>query len=144
MNLFKLFSLSYLFQLQPGSEFKFMVPLIAFFLILALGSFYLEKWINRQPHRKAIKELLPNAASHLRTFGIIGFLLLFFLYENIPYFAMRIVLILFLIGILVYVGRNLYKFKKHLPELLDKKDKKTTHHKYLPKSKKKKNKKKRR
>ena len=143
MNLLKLFSLGYLFTLQPGSEFKFMVPLIAFFLFLSIGSFYIEKWVSRQPHRKAIKELLPDFSKRIRLFGIIGFLLLFARYENIPYFAMRIVLLLFLIGILVYVGRSLYKFKKHLPELLDKKEKKITHQKYLPKSKKKKSKKRR-
>lgn len=136
MNIFQLFSPSYLFTIQPGSSFKFMVPLIAFFLILAIGSFYLEKWIKKQPHKKAINELLPKLSSRIRLFGILGFVLLFCRYENIPYFAMRFVLLAYLIGILVYVGRSIYKYKKHLPELLEKKEKKEIHNKYLPKNKK--------
>lgn len=136
MNISKFFDLSYLFELQPGSSFRFMVPLIAFFLILAIGSFYLEKWIKKQPHKKAITELLPKLSSRIRLFGILGFVLLFCRYENIPYFAMRIVLLAYLVGILVYVGRSIYKYKKHLPELLEKKEKKEIHFKYLPKSKK--------
>ena len=130
-----------MFELQPGSEFKFMVILIVFFLILAIGSFYLDAWIKKQPHRNAIKKLLPHFPNRLRILGIIGFVLLFFRYENIPYFAMRILLVLLLLGIISYIGYSLYKFKKHLPELLETRKKKKTHHKYLPKSKKKKKKK---
>ncbi len=143
MSPLKLLSPSYLFTIQPGSEFKFMVPLIVLFLILTVGSFYIDGWIKKQPHRAAIRELLPKFGSRLRLLGIIGFLLLFARYENIPYFAMRFMLLAFLIGIAAYIGYSLYKYKTHLPELLETRKKKATHHKYLPKSKKKKKKKKR-
>ena len=118
-----------------------MVPLIVLFLVLAIGSFYVEKWIKKQPHRTAIRNLLPKFGSRLRLFGIFGFLLLFFRYENIPYFAMRFLLLMYLIAIVAFIGYSLYKYHKHLPELLETRQKKHTHHKYLPKSKKKKKKK---
>ena len=82
MNLGKLFSLSYLFDRFPGSSFHYMIPCIVLFLVLIVGSFYLESWIRRHPLRSSLKTTLPHVVGRLRAFGIVGFVLLWIRYAE--------------------------------------------------------------
>src|SRR3989339_473825 len=96
----KLFSLNYLFDVYPGSSFYYMLPLIIFFLILILGSFYLEKIIKGLPYRVSLQRVLPHFSGKIRFLGILGFVFLWVRYENLPYLAMRF----FLLVYLLYIG----------------------------------------
>lgn len=135
MELGKLFSLSYLFQVYPG-EFRYMAVLVTLFLILILGSFYLEAWIKKHPQRKSIQHLLPGISARLRLLGLVGFVFLWIRYENLPYLSMRALFLLFLIYTGVVMGRAVYRFKTHLPTTIEKHTKKKTTTSYLPKKKK--------
>lgn len=143
MNFSKLFSPKYLFEIYPGSEFRYMIPLIVFFLILVVGSIYLEQWIKKNPDRKHIQSLLPGIVGRLRLLGLMGFIFLWVRYENLPYLSMRIFLMAYLIYILWVISQAVYKMKKILPMLIDEGKIKKTEKNYLPQKKKNKKKKKR-
>lgn len=114
-----------------------MPVLIAFFLVLLVGSFYLERWIKKHPKRPTLMHLLPNIGSRLRVLGLIGFLLLWIRYENLPYFSMRFFLLAFLLYILWIMSHSIYVVRTHFEETLEKYSKKKEQNKYLPRAKKK-------
>jgi uncharacterized protein YacL len=143
MDFSKLFDLNYLFDPRPGSAFYFMIAMIVVFLGLIMTSFYLEKWISKHPLKKALKQVLPHTAKHLRGLGILGFVLLFFRYENLPYLSMRALLIALLISIMAYIGYSVHQFRSKLPAIIEQQKKAKKKKTYLPKSKKKKKSKKR-
>jgi len=138
MDLSKLFSLQYLFRVQPG-EFHNMTTFIALFLLMIVGSFYVETWMRRNPNNKALKRILGNFPGQLRNLGIIGFLLLWFRYENIPYLAMRAFLLALLIYILWVIGSAIHTYRTKLDEAAAqfKKRVQKAHDPYLPRQKKK-------
>ncbi len=67
--------------------------------------------------------------------AVIGLILLWVRFENLPYFSMRFFFLLFLLYIVWAFGRAIYLYKKRLPEVI------ALHHatknadKYLPKRK---------
>lgn len=136
MNLGKLFSPSYLFNVSPG-DFKFMALFIAFFLVLLVGSFYLEGWIKKHPRRQSLTHLLPNIGGRLRMFGLIGFIFLWIRYENLPYLSMRALLLAFLLYVAWVIGNSIYKVRTRLGETLVVHSKHKERNKYLPRKKKK-------
>lgn len=136
MNLGKLFSLSYLFDRFPGSSFHYMIPCIVLFLVLIVGSFYLESWIRRHPLRSSLKTTLPHVVGRLRAFGIVGFVLLWIRYENLPFISMRALLLLFFLSFLAYVGMCVYRFKVILPKTIEENKRLNKLKSYLPKKKK--------
>lgn len=135
MNPTQLFNLDYLFDPTPGDTFYYMVFFIILFLALILGSFYLESWIRKHPLRSALQSTLPHIGFHLRIFGMMGFVFLFVRYENMPYFSMRFLFVLYLLWIAVYVGMSLYRFKTTLPETIEEQHRLKKRAKYLPKKK---------
>ncbi len=136
MNPFKLLSPSYLFDPNPG-EFHFMVLFLGFFILLTVGSFYLDAWVRKHPHRTSIKHLLPRMGQTLRIFGIIGFAFLWIRYEQLTLLSMRAFFLLYLLILVWYVGNAIYKYRKRLPEVIEMHENRKKHKKYLPKRKKK-------
>jgi len=135
MNLSKLFNPSYLFNATPG-DFKYMALFIAFFLILLVGSFYLESWIKKHPRRQSLTHLLPNIGGRFRMFGLIGFIFLWVRYENLPYFSMRALFLAFLLYIVWVMGRSIYKVRTRFENTLETHTVRKERNKYLPRKKK--------
>ena len=137
MNPLQLLNPSYLFDTQPG-ELHSMVFFLVFFLVLTVGSFYVDMWIRKHPNRTSIKHLLPHFSQRLRIFGIVGFVFLWVRYENLQLMSMRFLFLLYFIFLVWYVGNAMYKYKTRLPELIEAHHARKKHKKYLPKRKKKK------
>lgn len=131
MNFSNFFDLSYLFKLNPGGRFSFYIPLIIFFGILA-GLSFATKYYLRYKKDASLKKLFKNVPKRLLQFAVFGFLLLIFRQQNIPLVSMRIVLILFLIGILVFIGKTAYDYWKVYPVLSKKEKARAEQKKYLP------------
>ncbi|MFA6436361.1 MAG: hypothetical protein WCW30_04480 [Candidatus Gracilibacteria bacterium] len=113
-----------------------MIPCLVLFLVLIVGSFYLESWIRRHPLRSSLKLTLPHVGGHLRAFGIVGFVLLWIRYENLPFISMRFLLVLFFLSFLAYVGRCIYRFNVVLPKIIEENKRLNKLKSYLPKKKK--------
>ncbi|MFA6024517.1 MAG: hypothetical protein WC777_04880 [Candidatus Gracilibacteria bacterium] len=119
MNPFKLFSLSYLLDQQPGSSFLYFWPLLVLFIGVFAGSFKLKQ---------------GGLASRMREFSIVGLLLTFFRDQNIPYLGMRLWIVLLFVAASAYgvwFWKKTSKAEEMKPMLED--QKKTD--KYLPKKK---------
>jgi hypothetical protein len=136
MDLGKLFDLNYMFNPYPG-DFKFMPLFIGFFLVITIGSFYLEGWIKKNPNRSNIQRIIPGVAKHLRFLGLIGFLFLWARHEHIPYFSMRAALVAFIAYIVWTIGNSIYKYKTQLNQVIELNLRNRKHRSYLPKQKKK-------
>lgn len=111
----------YLLDATPGQEFKFYYPMIAFIVILFAGSFVFKKFHRKKVDGKdfVFKNLFKKVPSRLVQFAI-GFIFLTLIrYENIPYFAMRLWLILAGLGFLFAVGYYVYKYLKVYPKELE-------------------------
>lgn len=142
MQLEKLFSLSYLFDPRPGI-FSYMAFFVGLFLLILVGSFYLERWIKKHPKRPILIHLLPNIGGRMRMFGLIGFIFLWVRYESLPYFSIRFFFLLFLLYILWVIGHSIYMVRTRFEEKIETHTVKKERNKYLPRSKKKSTKKKR-
>ncbi len=140
MNPLKLLSPSYLFDTLPGQQFAyFWVCLVFFVLLVALGQ-YFRIYIPKSPNKKALKKLLTNVTSRLNWIAFAGFLFLYFRYENMPFLAMRVWLVIIILGALFYLWKIWEKIYKVLPKELSRSDKKDDNLKYMPRPKKKKKK----
>ncbi|MBU1019556.1 hypothetical protein KJ764_06355 [Patescibacteria group bacterium] len=137
MNPLNLLSASYLFNPTPGQDFKYLWICLVFFLLLVVLGQYWKTFTKNHEHKKILKKIFPGVANKLTTFALFGFAFLFFRHENIPYMAMRILLLAVIIWTLVYIGKNLRKYFKILPTEIAKKAKKEDLNKYMPKPKKK-------
>ena len=102
MNTLKQFS-QYLFSSVPG-EFKLYVP-IAILISLLFISSILFHYVYKK-HRKddpAFRRLFKKTASHLCIFAILFTIYALIRYENIPYFSMRIWLLLSLLLLAYFI-----------------------------------------
>lgn len=135
--------IKYLFNTNPGTEFKYYLPLGILVAILIIGGVALSVIYDHKKHSDfAFKRLFRKTSLKLFLSGILFLFLMGVRYENIPYFSMRIWLFLGLL-ILAYfifklIGTYLVEYKK---------EKLNTHHssvttetrevkKYLPNKKK--------
>lgn len=112
---------AYLIDKTPGSTFNYYTLSFIFIGILVLISFGLRNVYNRKLEKKdfVYKKMFKQLANRLVYFAI-GFLFFILVrYENIPYFSMRLWLILLGIGLAAFVGRQLYKYFKIYPKELE-------------------------
>jgi hypothetical protein len=132
---------SYLFTRFPGAEFnyKWEVLIAAAILILGAAGFkaiHRKKIANKDFVFKKMFKKVPGRMTYL------GILLIFFVLvrtENIPYFSMRIWLILTVLGIIAAAIYYLYKFLKVYPKELENFESRITNEPkavYLPNKKK--------
>ncbi|MBU0982061.1 hypothetical protein KKC94_05210 [Patescibacteria group bacterium] len=133
MNPFKIFLPSYLFNPSPGFYYLYFWPVLIFFLLVFIGSYFANLQISKIKH----PEVLKNIPQRMREFAIIGLILNFLRDQNIPFLAMRFWLVLLFIAALIY-GIYLYKeYKKAASTTVIKKIVQQTSDKYLPQPKKK-------
>ncbi|MDD5731845.1 MAG: hypothetical protein PHU42_03070 [Patescibacteria group bacterium] len=104
-NIKILFTPQYLFNLYPGYDMKFIVPLLVFFgaLILLGLIVFIAARKNKKKKYKVI--LLAIIYNWFLWVGFVGLFLLAFRYEGIAFISMRLILLLWL---LVFIFWGLY------------------------------------
>jgi len=131
---------SYLFVRFPGAEFNYRWWVLATAIVLILGAagfkaIYRRKVANKDFVFKKMFKKIPGRMIYL------GILLIFFVLvriENIPYFSMRIWLILTILGVVISAVYYLYKYLKVYPKELENFESRTTNEPkavYLPNKK---------
>ncbi|MBI2263121.1 hypothetical protein HYU72_00515 [Candidatus Berkelbacteria bacterium] len=129
MDFKKLFNFDYLFNPYPSADFFFAKPLLVFFsiiLVLALATYFT---LKKPPYQKLKKGLFRLFLSCSLT----GFVLLFFRNQAIPYFSMRVWLILFFIIYDIWALFILFYLARKLPFEIRQYQKQLEKEKYLPK-----------
>ncbi|MFA6306050.1 MAG: hypothetical protein WC651_05020 [Candidatus Gracilibacteria bacterium] len=109
----------YLFDTNPGSDFSYYLPiLILSGLLIAAGIAFMFVYNNRKKYDFAFKKMFKNTSKTLVLFGILFMFLLGTRYENIPYFGMRFVLYISLLGLAYvlfrYIKTHRIDYKKEI------------------------------
>ena len=137
--------LEYLFEKAPGQAFNYYTVVLAVVALLAIGSFAFKNICKKRARERdfVFKKMFRKVPSRMIYFAIGLLFLVVVRYENIPYFSMRILLYLLLLGIAVTAGWYLYKYFKVYPKERDNfesrqaiKTVEETKTKYLPNKKK--------
>lgn len=103
--------LRYLFDTTPGSAFGYYIPMLVLSgLLIIAGITFTFIYNKKKKQNFAFKRMFKNTSRNLNLFGLLFLFLIGTRYENIPYFGMRFLLYISLLG-LAYM---LYKYiKKH-------------------------------
>jgi len=114
--------MSYIFNGIPGSAFGYYYEMIGLIVILLLASFALRNIYKRRADNKdfIFKKMFRKTANRLTYFAIGIIFITLVRYENIPYFSMRLWMLLLLLGLLVFLGYQAYKYFKIYPVERDK------------------------
>ena len=106
-----------LIDINPGSQFKFYIPMIILGAVLIIGAIAFGiVYKKRKNHDFAFKKLFKKTSGRLFWLGSLILLLTLIRYENIPYFSMRLLLYLSLILIAYSVYRMAYVYKMIYPK----------------------------
>lgn len=98
----------YLFNSNPGTAFKYYIPLLILASVLVISSIAFSAYYKKRKKVDfAFKRLFKSLSNRLILFGILLFILIAVRYENIPYFSMRIWLYILLLVLLYFVYRYL-------------------------------------
>jgi len=125
---------AYLFNMTPGSSFYYLIHCLIFFGFLVLLGIILSV-VAWRCKNVIYKKLLSKIYTLLLTIGIIGFLLLFFRYENAYFLSSRfLLLVLFLSFIIWGIFIIYYSFTKFPFSLKDYKEY-LRREKYIPRPK---------
>ncbi len=90
----------YLFDTTPGSDFGYYLPmLILSGLLIVAGITFMFVYNNKKKYDFAFKRMFKNTSRNLVLFGILFLFLVATRYENIPYFGMRFLLYISLLGL---------------------------------------------
>lgn len=132
LNPKKLINLEYLFQKTPpaDSDYKYLICLFGFLIILALVSWFGYGKIRRQiPLYRTIRNQLFNL---FFLTGMIGISLIFCRWQTIPYLGSRFFLGLLLIVFIIWTGYLIYFRLRIFPQELQEYFKEERFKKYLP------------
>lgn len=139
MNWQEIFSLKFWFSAQPGPLMVTMsqILLVAFALCLAAAiSFFLLARASKASTVTA--KLYKKIQSLFTTLGVVGFIILFFFYQQVPFLSSRFWLLIWVLIAIVWAGFigqfGFIEAPRRKAEL----KKKAELEKYLPKKKKKK------
>lgn len=100
--------IKYLFNTNPGTEFKYYMPLGILVAILIISSVALSIVYDHKKNTDfAFKRLFKKSSLKLFLFGIFFLFLMGVRYESIPYFSMRIWLFLGLLWLLYFVFKTI-------------------------------------
>lgn len=138
MDPFKLFSLNYLFEMTPGYTYAYHWPLFVFFILVFGASFKVSELLKRRPHASLEVPFFGGIPSAMRWFAILGLLFNFFRDQNIPFFGMRIWLLLLLLAVPAYAAYVWRRYELKFEDSVNQKTLGKHEDKYLPKPKKKK------
>ena len=123
------FTKNYLFDSNPSYPFKLLLPLLIFYGLIFLLGLFIPIWINYK-----YKKFLPykNVSYKIQTvllsFSIIGGILLFFRFEEIPYLSSRVLVYLLFLSFIIWLiffikylkkqfKKDLYKFQSKVKQL---------------------------
>lgn len=133
----KLIDPAWLFEKTPPFPFKFLLPLLVFFGLMFLAGILVPLWLSKK-HQKTppYQKLASKLQTPLIIFALIGFLLLFFRWQAIPYLAVRILLIVLLLVIIYWLVFLLLFLKSGFQKELIEHQEQLRKLKYLPASRK--------
>lgn len=143
MNPFKLLDPSYLFDITPGQGFLYFWPLVIFFILFFGASWYADKQIHAHRHYKVAREFLGGISMRMREFALMGLILTFLRWQNVPILGMRFWMILFFLLGAVYGVWVWRRYENGFRKALRSKKSKEVVDLYRPQAKKKKRGKKR-
>ncbi len=128
----KLFNLSYIFESTPASTglYKYLTILFGLMIIGAVVIFF----FNRKD-KDNYKKLKNNFFNLFLTTGIIGSVLIFLRFQEVPYLGSRLMLLILLVAFVIWSFFIGYYGFFILPEEIIKRKEKEHFEKYLPKSK---------
>lgn len=127
MSIEKLFKVSYLFDITPGSKFQYTIEAVIFFVLLLASGIVLRQYL-RQRKDPSLKKVLKRYPGRLYAVSLIGLLIVILRTQGIPLFSMRFLFILDALIGLALIGKAWYLYKKVYPkeqaELQEKMEKK--------------------
>jgi Ca2+/Na+ antiporter len=107
----------YFFQANPGTEFKYYIPLAVFaVLLIAAAIAFSLIYRNKRKTDFAFKRLFKNLSKRLILIAALAIVYMLVRYENIPYFSMRIWLYLTIALFLFFGYRYVKTYKKDYPK----------------------------
>lgn len=129
-------SLSYWFDRTPESmEFVTLRLFFFLFLFLFLLGIVLRIQAKHRAKDRSQKKLFRSFSSVCFTASLLGFILLFFRYEETPFFGARFWFLLWVLMIILWVGFLLRYFFRIVPEKQKRLFEQRQREKYLPKAK---------
>lgn len=109
--------ISYIFNSTPGQAFAYYYEMIGLVAVLVIASFALKAIYKKRVANKdfVFKKMFKKTPNKLVYFAIGIMFITLLRYENIPYFAMRFWMYMLLLGLLAFIGYQLYKYLKIYP-----------------------------
>lgn len=131
--------IKYLLSPNPGTDFRFYIPLAVLVVLLFLGAIAVSIiYKRRKGYDFAFKRLFHKTAMNLCLNGILFLFLLVVRYEGIPYFSARIFMFAGFAWLIYFIYKTVRVYLKDYPRekenvknLTVNKDTKVVH-KYLP------------
>ncbi len=122
--------IKYLLNPNPGTAFKFYIPLAILIVVLIVGSIAFSIIYNhRKKHDFAFKRLFKSTSTHLLLLGLLFLFLIGVRSENIPYFSTRILLYLSLLLFLYFLYKAIKTYRVDYPR-----EKQNAHHVFAEQS----------
>ena len=132
----KLLDITYWLRPGPGDLSE---PFLAFFTVF-FALFIVMKILLRFMGRQYVRELhrvqqriLYKIEALLLTMGVLGLIWTFFRYEHVPYFSARIMMVLWVLGLIVWGYYIYYYACYHVPDVLRRESARDQKRKYFVK-----------
>lgn len=104
--------LSYIFTPNPGSAFQYYVPAIVFITLIAIAAIAFRQIYNsKKKTDAAFRKLFRKTQRNLWLFAGLFAFLIAVRYENIPYFSMRLWLIVAGLWFMYVIHRGIKRYK---------------------------------
>lgn len=133
MDLRPLVQPSFWFDLTPVSLAPFFERLFfVVFALLIIGGATLRIIGKNNTMDKYQRILVQKAARIAMSFGVVGFVIYFFTFEEIQFFGARFWFLLWFIGLVIAVVRLVRYYKKEVPLLRHRDQSRVEANKYLP------------
>lgn len=108
--------IQHIFAVNPGSGFKYYIPLLILAVILIIGSIiFASIYKKRKKYNFAFKRLFKKVSGRFLILGIILLILIAVRYENIPYFSMRLWLFIFFVVLIYFIYKYIWICKTDYP-----------------------------
>lgn len=130
--------ITYLFWPNPGNATYGSPKAVALLIVcalLVLGSFAINVWRKKQGNA-VTKKLSKSWSTSCFWFGLVGLFLVVCRVESISYLSMRILWVVWFIGLALYTAYQVKNFKSKHYEVVPQEKVEDPRDKYLPKKKK--------
>lgn len=122
---------SYVFDLTPQSNFRYVIAFAIFFALIFVGGWALKRYLKYKKD-PVLKKILKRFPARFYGLAIIGEILLILRSQSIPLFSMRFFLFMLIAIIIILVARSMYLYKKLYPQEHSRHSEKLEKKKYLP------------